>query len=93
MGLLDNEGTVYVGTKLADHVVDEIKRERCPIRLDIPGRKATEMEKNFYTYIGRMRLVYAGAAMRSQARLSLSELSLVDWRARTGPSEMHETLA
>ena len=53
MGLLDNEGTVYVGTKLADYVVEQIKRERCPIRLDIPGRKSTENEKNFYTFIGR----------------------------------------
>jgi hypothetical protein len=52
MGLLDNEGTVYAGTVLADHIVSEIKAGHCPIRLDIPGRKSTENDKSFFTYIG-----------------------------------------
>jgi len=36
-GLLGNEGTIYVGQHLADHIVSEMKKDACPIRIDIPG--------------------------------------------------------
>jgi hypothetical protein len=50
---LDSERLEYVNRHLADHVVDEIKRGACPIRLDLPGRKENEndAEGSFYTFI------------------------------------------
>jgi hypothetical protein len=52
-GLLDNEGVVWVGTHLAEHVTKELKSGVCPIRLDLPSRKNTENEQIFFTFIGR----------------------------------------
>jgi hypothetical protein len=50
---LDSERLEYVNRNLADHIVDEIKRGTCPIRLDLPGRKENEndAEGTFYTFI------------------------------------------
>ena len=55
MGLLDNEGTIYICNTptVADHIVTAMQEGVCPIRLDIPGRKGTENEKNFFTYMGK----------------------------------------
>jgi len=53
MGLLDNEGVTYVGQNLADDVVAGMKQEAPIIRLNLPGRKAQENERSFYTFIGK----------------------------------------
>jgi hypothetical protein len=50
---LDSERLEYVNNQLAEHVVAEMKRGECPIKLDLPGRKENENdpEGTFYTYI------------------------------------------
>lgn len=53
MGLLDNEGVTYVGQNLGDHIVEAMKQDATVIRLDIPGRKAQENDRPFYTFIGK----------------------------------------
>jgi hypothetical protein len=51
--LLDTGSVMWVGTHLADEITRAIRRNACPIRLDIPGRKHGRNEKLFFTYIGR----------------------------------------
>ena len=51
--MLDNERTAYVGHRLADQVVSQIKAEANPVRLDLPGRKSGENIAGYYTFIGK----------------------------------------
>jgi len=53
MALLDNKSVEYVNASLADHVVSEIKAGKCPIRLDMPGRKHEENQQPYFTFIGK----------------------------------------
>jgi hypothetical protein len=53
MGLLDNEGVTHVGQNLGDHIVAAMKQDATVIRLNLPGRKAQENDRPFYTFIGK----------------------------------------
>jgi len=50
---MDSERLEYVNRNLADHVVAEMKKGTCPIKLTLPGRKENEndIEGQFHTYI------------------------------------------
>jgi len=52
-GILDTEGICYVNEKLSHHIINEVKAGKDLVMLTIPGRKSTENEKPFYTFIGR----------------------------------------
>jgi len=49
--MLDNERLEYVCQNLAGPIVEQMKREVHPVRLDLPSRK--ENERPWYTFIGR----------------------------------------
>jgi len=51
--MLDNERTSYVGQRLTDQVVSQIKAGTNPVRLDLPGRKSEENIAGYYTFIGK----------------------------------------
>ncbi len=52
MGLLDNEGLIYVSNKYAGEVVKAIRERQIILRLELPGRKRTRNQRSFYTFIG-----------------------------------------
>lgn len=52
-GLLDTESVMWIGRHKSDELVDAIRRDECPILIDLPGRKHGKNEKTFYTWIGR----------------------------------------
>ncbi len=51
MALLDTKRLVHVGEHLSGQVVDQIKKEMNPVRLDLPSRK--QNERPWFTFIGK----------------------------------------
>jgi hypothetical protein len=52
---LDNARIIYVNENRSDQIVRQIQEGRCPILIEIPGRKENEndTEGRYYTYIGK----------------------------------------
>lgn len=50
----DNARLIYISTHCAEQVVDQIKSNRHPLRVDLPGRKSNtnDAEGCFYSFIG-----------------------------------------
>jgi integrase len=53
MALMDNEEVARAGQEQADSITKQLKNGQNPIRVDSPGRKATENEQPFYTFFGK----------------------------------------
>jgi integrase len=53
MGLLDNEEVARAGSEQADRIVQQLKSGKLPVRIDSPGRKATENDQPFFTFFGK----------------------------------------
>jgi hypothetical protein len=53
MGLLDNEGLIYVSNNYAEQIVKALTANQSVLRLDLPGRKRARNIRPFYTFIGR----------------------------------------
>jgi integrase len=53
MALMDNEEVARAGREQADSIVRQLKDGQVPVRINCPGRKATENEVAFYTFFGK----------------------------------------
>jgi hypothetical protein len=51
MGLLDNEGLIYVSNNCAAQVVKALTENQSVLRFDLPGRKRSKNIRPFYTFI------------------------------------------
>jgi hypothetical protein len=52
MALLDTEGLLYVDRHYAMELAEAIRKNMCPVKVTIPGRKHSRNIRPFYTFLG-----------------------------------------